>query len=223
MGKGDRINKVLYFTDISHLSEALTHFNLDGFHHKKIPIKLHMGEKNNHYFPRPNEVKYAVDALKKYNARPFLFDTTVAYSGRRHNKTTYHKLADLHGFSTDQIGCTTIIDDTGVNIEIDNRKYTVADHIIHATHMFAWSHVTGHVATGMGGAIKNYGMGGVTKETKRRMHQGSRPVFHADKCTHCGICAEDCPFNALEVTSDTWTQNHDSCFGCGGFGAEHQQ
>ena len=25
----------------------------------------------------------------------------------------------------------------------------------------------GHIATGMGGAIKNFGMGGVTKETKR--------------------------------------------------------
>jgi len=67
----------------------------------------------------------------------------------------------------------------------------------------------------MGGAIKNFGMGGVTKETKQRMHHGSRPVYQKDKCTYCGVCAELCPFEAITVKKDKWKQNMRSCFGCG--------
>ena len=209
------MNTVVFFTNIAQLPDALAYFNLEDFTQKNIPIKLHLGEKNNQYFPRPHEVKYIVDALKKINAHPYLFDTTVAYSGLRHSKNTYKKLAESHGFSEDQIGCPILIEDTGKDIQIENRTYTVANHLINATHILAWSHVKGHVATGMGGAIKNFGMGGVTKETKLHMHHGSRPIFDEDKCSYCSICAETCPFNALEVTSDKWKQNIESCFGCG--------
>jgi hypothetical protein len=47
------------------------------------------------------------------------------------------------------------------------------------------------------------------------MHHGSRPVFKKDKCTYCGICAEVCPFGAIKVEDNSWTQNMKSCFGCG--------
>jgi uncharacterized protein len=67
----------------------------------------------------------------------------------------------------------------------------------------------------MGGAIKNFGMGGVTKETKIKIHQGSRPVYKKDACTFCGVCAEVCPFDALEVKKDTWRYKEQACFGCG--------
>jgi hypothetical protein len=67
----------------------------------------------------------------------------------------------------------------------------------------------------MGGAIKNFGMGGVTKETKIKMHRGSKPVFKKDKCTYCGICAEVCPFTAINVEKNAWKRNPVSCFGCG--------
>jgi uncharacterized Fe-S center protein len=215
MGKSDWMNTIIFFTTINQLPKALEYFYLDEFTNKTVPIKLHMGEKNNQYFPRSSEVKHAIDALKKINAKPFLYDTTVAYSGLRHTKDTYKKLAESHGFSQQETGCPIIIDDTGKDIQIEHRNYTVADHLIKATHIFAWSHVKGHIATGMGGAIKNFGMGGVTKETKLQMHHNSRPVFHKDKCTYCNICAEKCPFEALTITTDTWEKNQDSCFGCG--------
>jgi uncharacterized Fe-S center protein len=67
----------------------------------------------------------------------------------------------------------------------------------------------------MGGAIKNLGMGGVTKETKRRMHDGSKPIHKKDACTYCGVCAEICPFNALKVNNDSWNLKKHKCFGCG--------
>jgi uncharacterized Fe-S center protein len=75
--------------------------------------------------------------------------------------------------------------------------------------------VKGHIASGMGGAIKNFGMGGVTKETKRAMHHGSKPLFQKNKCTYCGMCAELCPFESITVEKETWKQNKRKCFGCG--------
>jgi uncharacterized Fe-S center protein len=67
----------------------------------------------------------------------------------------------------------------------------------------------------MGGAIKNFGMGGVTKETKRKMHLGSRPIFKKDSCTYCRVCDEVCPFDAIKIYKTNRKQKNISCFGCG--------
>ena len=215
MGEKDRLKKVVFFSDINRLDDALKNFNIKSFSNKKIPIKLHMGENKNKYFLRPELVKEVVDELKKYNAYPYLFDTTVAYSGLRHYKLSYKKLAHKHGFTQAKVGCNIEIDEEGINVRVENRDYEVADHIYKSTHIFALTHIKGHVATGMGGAIKNFGMGGVTKETKIRMHHGARPIRNKDSCTYCGICAEVCPFDALKIKNDSWEQNMESCFGCG--------
>jgi uncharacterized Fe-S center protein len=209
------MKKVIFFTDFTKLHEALEHFDIQDFAGKKIPVKLHMGELKNKYFPRPDFVKQVVDELKKIPADPYLFDTTVSYTGLRDSKTGYLKLAKIHGFTKKKIGCTVVIDDLGIPVTIENREYEVAEHLADSTHIFALSHVKGHVATGMGGAIKNFGMGGVTKETKIRMHHGSRPIYLKDACTYCGLCAEVCPFNAINVEENIWTQNMRKCFGCG--------
>jgi hypothetical protein len=114
-----------------------------------------------------------------------------------------------------KIGCDVVIDDSGVFKNVEDRNYEVAWHLVNSSHIFALSHVKGHVATGMGGAIKNFGMGGVTKETKRKIHHGSRPVYKKDACIFCGVCAEVCPFDAIKIKGNSWKQNMRSCFGCG--------
>jgi len=215
MGEKNWMKKVIFFTDKKDVSEALENFNLDGFKNKNVPLKLHMGEIKNKYFPRPKFVKHVVDTLKDYKIRPFLFDTTVAYKALRHTRTGYKKIARLHGFSKKKMGCNIVIDEKGKNIEIENRNYEVADSIINSSHIFALTHVKGHNATGFGGAIKNLGMGGVTKETKKRMHIGSGPIYKKDNCTYCGVCSEVCPFDAIKVKKDSWEISDRKCFGCG--------
>lgn len=209
------MKKVVYFSNLEKLPSALANFNMESFAGKKVPVKLHMGEVRNKYFPKPDFVKQVVDELKKIKAYPYLFDTTVAYPGLRHFVSGYQQVAKLHGFTMKKIGCDVVIDDSGVFKTIEGRDYEVAWHLINSSHIFALSHVKGHVATGMGGAIKNFGMGGVTKETKRKMHHGSRPVYKKDACTFCGVCAEVCPFDAIKIKGNSWKQNMRSCFGCG--------
>lgn len=215
MGEKDRVKKVVFFSDLTKLHDAFDNFNIKSFVNKKVPVKLHMGELKNKYFPKPSFVKLVVDELKSVNADPYLFDTTVSYSGMRHFVSGYHQLARIHNFTIKNVGCDVIIGDSGVQVKVENRDYEVAWHLVNSTHIFVLSHVKGHIQTGMGGAIKNLGMGGVTKETKRKMHQGSRPVYQKDACTYCGVCAEECPFNAIKVIDNSRKQNMLSCFGCG--------
>jgi uncharacterized Fe-S center protein len=98
---------------------------------------------------------------------------------------------------------------------VEGRTFEVADHLKDATHIFALSHVKGHIQTGMGGAIKNFGMGGVTKGTKIRIHDSSYPVYQKYACTYCGVCAEVCPFHAIKVNEESKDYNEKACFGCG--------
>ena len=209
------MKNVVFFTGLKKLHKAFENFAIQSFSKKTFPFKLHMGEIKNKYYPKPEFVKPVIDELHGIQADPYLFDTTVAYAGLRHSKSGYEKLARLHGYTQKKLGCRVVIDDAGVPVTIDNREYEVARHLFESTHIFAFSHVKGHVATGMGGAIKNFGMGGVTKETKIRMHHGSRPIYQKDACTYCGVCAEACPFNAIKVKKGSWKQNMKSCFGCG--------
>ena len=209
------MKKVVFFKEIDKLYNSLKYFDILDFKNKKYPVKLHMGERGNRYFPKPDFVKNVIAVLKNLPSDPFLFDTTVAYPGLRHRKKGYYKLAKIHGFIKKEVGCDVVIDDTGIPIKIDDRSYEVANNIVNSSNIFAISHVKGHVATGMGGAIKNFGMGGVTKETKIRMHHGSRPVYNGEYCTFCGRCSEVCPFNSIEVGDNFWKQDMSSCFGCG--------
>ena len=215
MGEKDRLKKVVFFSDLDNLNGALDYFNIKFFSEKSVPVKLHMGENKNKYFPKPDFVKRIIVELKNKKVYPYLFDTTVAYTGMRHSVSGYKKLAQLHGFNDRYIGCKIVIDDSGIPINVEDREYVVAEHIYNSTHIFSLSHVKGHVGTGMGGAIKNLGMGGVTKETKIRMHHGSRPVFKDDTCDYCGVCTEVCPFNAIDIKDGKWMLNMNSCFGCG--------
>jgi len=215
MGEESWMSKVIFFTDENKLHPALEQFDIKSFSGKQVPVKLHMGEMKNKYFLKPTFVKLVIDELKKAKADPYLFDTTVAYPGLRSVRSGYGKVAKMHGFTLERVGCEVIIDNEGVSVEIDNRNYKVAKYLFESTHIFSITHVKGHIATGMGGAIKNFGMGGVTKETKRRMHHGSRPVYQKDKCNYCGVCAELCPFKAINIVANKWRQNMLSCFGCG--------
>jgi uncharacterized Fe-S center protein len=215
MGEENRMTQVVFFTDITKLPEAFSYFSHPRFAGKQVPVKLHMGEKNNPYFVKPALVKEVITELRNVHAQPFLFDTTVAYHGSRYTKTAYQKLAKRHGFTEQNVGCGVIIGDTGIPTTIEGRTYNIATHLKQATHIFALSHVKGHIQTGMGGAIKNFGMGGVTKETKIKIHDSSAPVYQKDACTYCGVCAEVCPFHAITVNEKSWEYSDEKCFGCG--------
>jgi len=157
------------------LPEVIREFNLERFTGRNVLVKLHMGERGNKWYVKPGYVKIVADELKKIKARPFLFDTIVLYRGSRDSKEKYMEVVKEHGF--DKIGYEVVIGDEGKLVKMDESgiefTYEVANELYNMKDMIAISHAKGHILTGFGGAIKNFGMGGVSKKSKLDMHRAS--------------------------------------------------
>lgn len=65
MGKEGRLKKVIFFSDLKRLPEALDNFDIQSFADREVPVKLHMSELKNKYYPKPEFVKLVIDELKK--------------------------------------------------------------------------------------------------------------------------------------------------------------
>ena len=213
MVKKKELSKVIFFDKEEKLHESFRYFNCLDFKNKKIPIKLHMGEIKNKYNVSPAFVRHVVDELKNLGAKPFLFDTTVLYLSIRRFKIGYKFIAAINGYL--KIGCNVVIGDKGKKIYANNRFFEVAEELCQSTHIIVISHVTGHNLTGFAGAIKNLGMGGVTKKEKKRIHAGGQLIHSNEKCSNCGVCVKICSFNAIKIEKDNWSLNEHKCIGCG--------
>ncbi len=208
-------DRIVYFAkDHEGIRSALRTVDLSPFHGKAVPVKLHMGEPGNPYFLRPELAKLIVTEVRDAGGHPFLFDTVVAYPGERSNRAGYERVAHRHGFTRENVGCNVTIGDRGVRVVQADVALEVATQLYEADCMVVLSHVKGHIQAGFGGAIKNLGMGGVTKASKRRVHYMSVPVHDAAACTVCGQCVPACPSHALTIEGG-WCIDRRACEGCG--------
>ena len=205
---------VHFFESIEKVVSAMDALGVEGFGGGTVPVKLNMGEKGNRYYLSPAIVKLVVDRLKAAGAEPFLFDTTVAYPSARSKVDGYRRVAQSHGFGEREMRCRLVIGEKGTKITESGYSFEVAKEICDSTHIVVLSHVKGHIQSGFGGAIKNLGMGGVTKETKKRIHFWSIPRILPEQCEQCGSCAEVCPLNAISVGVE-WQYDSATCDGCG--------
>ncbi len=205
----------VYFTrEMSQLPELMRRCGVDAFGRARVPVKLHMGEPGNPYIIRPELAATVVGALLDAGAMPFLFDTTVAYPGERSYKKGYERVARKHGFTRESVGCDVVIGDSGSRVVDSDVALDVATEMYEASCMVVLSHVKGHIQAGFGGAIKNLGMGGVTRESKKRIHHMSVPVHDEQLCTLCGLCAAACPAEAISI-DEAWHIDRAQCEGCG--------
>ncbi len=181
---------------------------------EKIAIKLHMGEKGNKYYLKPDFVKIIVDVLKELNCKPFLFDSPVIYEGGRNTIEKYYKTAAEHGFTENDIGCPIIISNDFETIKTEHLNAEVCKPLIEADGLLVLSHVKGHMCSGFGAAIKNLGMGGVTIKTKTDIHNFANPMSVGD-CLGCGSCVKICPVETISLKNNKAYFNLSGCWGCG--------
>ncbi len=189
----------------------------------KIGIKLHWGERGNKNFLHPMFAREIAAWLKESGASPFVFDTTVLYSGGRREAAESLKTAAEHGFTEEYLGCPVLIGDG-----MDGRDVVdipgICKHfdtvqtagIIHKTDgLVVFSHFKGHMEASFGGAIKNMSMGMASRAQKQRMHADAYPVLIPAKCIRCGVCAEVCPTGAATLPEDADpVYDLDKCIGC---------
>lgn len=204
---------MVFFKREKNLHDALKHFDLSHIKNKKLPVKLHMGETRNKNHVTPSFLKMLTDDLRTYGSIPFLFDSTVAYHSLRRRKIGYMFVAITNGFL--KAGCKIVIGNKGKQVMINGKTFEIVNELYNSSSIVVVSHATGHAQTGFAGAIKNLGMGGITKKSKRMIHFGSSPIYHKKNCTFCGNCAEVCPYNAIKVETNKWIYDSNECMGCG--------
>ncbi|MCK5145367.1 DUF362 domain-containing protein [bacterium] len=186
-------------------------------------LKLHFGEDKNDTHIKPEWIRPIVDLAKKNGANPFLTDTCVLYKSRRDNAVEHLRLAHDHGFTLERTGAPVIIADgllggSEYEVEISGeifKKVAVAELAHQSNSMFVITHVTGHMLSGMGAAIKNLGMGFASRKGKLLQHATMKPKIKTKFCTKCNECIKWCPENAIVMGTAGAAINQKLCIGCG--------
>ena len=164
-------------------------------------IKLHFGERGNTSYVKPIYLRRIVDKVKSLGGMPFLTDTNTLYVGNRKESVTHIETAIGNGFDYSVVNAPIIIADglRGKSYEmvrIDKKWYKevdIATEIHNADSLIAVTHFKCHELSGIGGVIKNIGMGCATLKGKLNQHSNVKPFVVADECTGCMRCIPWCP------------------------------
>ena len=194
-----------------------------NFDKKFTAIKLHFGEPGNLAFLRPNYARTVVDLVRQLGGRPFLTDCNTLYVGRRKDALEHLESAYQNGFNPYNVGCHLIIGDglkgtDDVEIPVDGdyvRKAKIGRAIADADIFISLTHFKAHEAGGIGGTIKNIGMGCGSRAGKMEMHSNGKPGVNADVCIGCRSCAKACAHGAPQFVNKKMHIDYDKCVGCG--------
>ena len=159
-----------------------------NFKNKYAAIKIHFGELGNLSFIRPNYAKAVADLIKELGGKPFLTDCNTLYVGSRKNALDHLDTAYENGFSPFSTGCHVLIAD-GLKgseeriVPVDGEyvhEAKIGSALMDADVVISLNHFKGHEMAGMGGALKNVGMGGGSRAGKMEMHSAGKPFVNED-------------------------------------------
>ncbi len=191
-----------------------------------VAIKVHMGELGNVTHIRPGIVKEIVEFVKAAGGQPFVTDTTTLYPHARWTAMKYLQTAAANGFTGESMGAPIIIADgllgyAGTKRPVTRRvegcdldEVEVAQSITETDAMVVVSHAKGHMGSGFGGAIKNVGMGCLTKRGKAAIHRADLAEINAENCSGCGKCVESCVYGAMRIEDGKAHRDIEKCMNC---------
>lgn len=194
------------------------------FQDRFTAIKLHFGEVGNMAYLRPNWAKTVVDFVKERGGRPFLTDANTLYVGKRKHALDHLDIAYENGFSPFATGCHVIIADglkgtDDVAVPVPGGRYVkeayIGRAIVDADVIVSLTHFKLHEMTGLGGAIKNLGMGCGSRAGKKAMHSSVHPEIDRKLCIGCGKCTRECAHGACRLVRGKATIDPAKCVGCG--------
>ena len=186
-------------------------------------LKIHFGESGNTGHIKPAWLAGLIGEIRSKTDHAFLTDSNTLYVGRRSNSIDHLRLAWSHGFTPEVTGLPVIIADGligrdkrepgGAQARTSSSK--IASAILDADALIALTHVTGHVQTGLGAAIKNVGMGCASRAGKLEQHSVTRPRVNPRQCRDCGVCKDFCPEDAIVQAEGHVAIDPARCVGCG--------
>jgi len=183
----------------------------------KVVIKTHFGALENTRYIRPSYIRFLCDYVKQLGATPYVAESCgwgapeeftgvhTEYSGRATEKE-YLDVALMHGYTEETMGAPIIMLDGPEGIDIQRQKIngkkfnevSVAGRLREFDKMVLTSHFKGHISAGFGGAIKNLGIGCVSKGGKVEAHTGKKFEFNVEApISDYEVCLKICPTKAL--------------------------
>ena len=200
---------------------GIQELDLDG---KYVAIKMHFGEPGNLAYLRPNWARAVVDLVKSHGGKPFLTDCNTLYVGGRKNALDHIESAYINGFTPYSTGCHILIADglkgnDEVEVPVEGGEYVksakIGRAVMDADVFISLTHFKGHEQAGMGGALKNIGMGCGSRAGKMEQHNSGKPFVKQKKCIGCRACARICAHGAPQFGADgKATIDTDKCVGC---------
>ncbi len=230
----------VYFTD----RQARTDYNmLDKVEHvfkelgldeaikpgEKVMIKTHFGQWGNTNYLRPAYTRKVVDLVRAAGGEPFVTETSGlgygaggAYGGRT-TATEYLAMAALHGYTEASVGAPLMMADgywgTDVYyVDVEGeyvKKVDVAAAVLDSDKIIMLTHAKGHGLGGIGGSIKNLGIGLVGKRGKAAMHFTGEVKIDSSKCIgpECSKCLKACPTRCITMNKKAFI-NNEQCIAC---------
>jgi len=188
-----------------------------------VALKIHFGEKNNTGHIKPRWLTGIIDEVLKRSLKAFLSDSNTLYVGQRSNSVDHIRLAWEHGFTPEVVKIPVIIADGLVGsekaeVKVEGQRIKscrIASAFLHSEAMLCLSHVTGHVQSGVGAAIKNLGMGCASRAGKLDQHSVVHPRVNSKQCRNCGVCIRYCPAAAIVLAENYVLIDDEKCIGCG--------
>ena len=228
----------VYFTDmrarraeeasVGKLSRLLDALDLGSIIDKGdlVAVKVHLGTPGNQRHVRPHHIRAVVEKVRELGGKPFVTDTTgISLLSPRGDAVKVLMAAAANGITAETVGAPIIVADglkgfSGVVVGVDGfrlKEVEVAQAIAEADVLISLAHAKGHPRTGLGGALKNVGVGCVTKRGRAPLHLAKKPQIKPELCDGCGECARFCPVGAVVERPDgKYTIDHSRCiWACG--------
>jgi uncharacterized Fe-S center protein len=186
-------------------------------------LKIHFGESGNTGYIKPDWLSGLIWEVRTKTKHAFLTDSNTLYVGNRSNSIDHLRLAWSHGFTSEATGLPVIIADGLIGRDKQEPRSAqsrtasskIASAILDADAFIGLTHVTGHVQTGLGAAIKNMGMGCASRAGKLDQHSVTHPRVSAKQCRNCGVCMSFCPEAAIVQAEGHVVIDPARCIGCG--------
>ncbi|MBO4796554.1 MAG: DUF362 domain-containing protein [Verrucomicrobia bacterium] len=195
------------------------------FKNKFTAIKIHFGEPGNLSYLRPNFAKTVVEVIKAQGGKPFLTDCNTLYVGMRKNALDHLDCAMENGFNYNTCGCQVIIGDglkgtDEADVPLEGTTFVksakIGKAIMDADIIISMNHFKAHEMLGVGGAIKNLGMGCGSRAGKMEQHCTGKLTVDQSICKGCKICAKNCGQNAITYQENGKAYiDQEKCVGCG--------
>ena len=204
----------------------------------KVGVKVHVGEAYNTRYLRHDYVHEVVQFIKDLGAHPTLIETQglgmkvqhvkmsdehVIRLGCRKTEEEHLQMAKLHGYGESIIGAPLRFIDGKNGIDgkiipisgIQFKDVSVGAGLLEFDKLVVISHFKGHGAASFGGALKQLGIGCVTKRNKFRAHFDKLEVTKKCDPLNCGSeCIEACPINAIKIENEKAVIDEENCVQC---------